>query len=124
MFNEAGARRGDPAATVCPGEEETVRRTGGRMIVVVVVALVLAVPATAQAPADGWQGWTWSGVVERLAGWAGGVLGVFGASETGTLDETDGGDGDTAAVPTDSTTTTDSESDDQSDSYPHIDPDG
>lgn len=100
------------------------RKTGGRMIVVFLVTLALAAPAAAQAPADGWQGWTWSGVVGRLAGWAGGLLGVFGASGTGTLNEGEGGDPDTVAVPTDSTTTTDSEADDDNDSFPHIDPDG
>jgi hypothetical protein len=57
-----------------------VRRACG-IIVALLVVLALAAPAAAQTPAEGWQGWTWSSVVERLTGWAGGVLGVLGASE-------------------------------------------
>lgn len=57
------------------------RRACG-IIVAFLVALALAAPAAAQPPADGWQGWTWSSVIERLTDWAGEALGVLSASET------------------------------------------
>lgn len=97
------------------------RRIGG-LIVVLLFTLALAAPAAAQAPTDGWQGWTWSGVVERLTGWAGGVLGVWGASETGTE-----GDGEEAPALTEAPTAPLNEEeckDGRPQAYPHTDPDG
>jgi hypothetical protein len=109
-------RRGDP------GEEEKVRRTGGLMVVLL-ITLALAAPAAAQAPSEGWQGWTWSGVVERLTGWAGGVVGVFAASETGT-EEGEGGE--ETALPTldPMWQSTEGEPEQGTESFPKTDPDG
>jgi hypothetical protein len=105
-----------------PGEEEEekVKRACG-IIVALLVALALAAPAAAQPAADGWQGWTWSSVVERLAGWAGGVLGVLGASET----ETDSTAGDEPAAPAEDPLTVATDGPGQeTDSWPEVDPNG
>lgn len=98
------------------------RRTGG-LIVVLLVTLALAAPAAAQAPSEGWQGWTWSSVVERLTGWAGGVLGVFAASETGTQE---GEGGETTPVTTEAPTALldEEECKEPPKAYPHTDPNG
>lgn len=94
------------------------RRTGG-LIVVLLLTLALAAPAAAQAPAEGWQGWTWSSVVERLTGWAGGVLGVFAASETN-----EGGDGVTAVPTGDPYIGLTEEPEPETEAAPEFDPDG
>ena len=97
------------------------RRACG-IIVAFSVALALAAPAAAQPPAEAWQGWTWSSVVERLAGWAGEALGVFGASETTTTDTTEG---ETPAAPTeDPILLPDDGSGHQTEAFPEFDPDG
>lgn len=98
------------------------RRACG-IIVALLVAMALAAPAAAQSPADDWQGWTWSSVVERLADWAGGALSVFGASETTT---TEGTGGDETAPPTDDPLVlpTDDGSETQTEAAPEWDPDG
>lgn len=92
------------------------------MIVVSLIALALAAPAAAQPPADGWQqGWTWSSVVEHLAGWAGGVVGVFGASQT----PTDPPGGDATPAPTDdSGTLLADDGSGQTEAVPEFDPNG
>jgi hypothetical protein len=102
-----------------PGEEEKVRRTGG-LIVMLLVTLALAAPAAAQAPSEGWQGWTWSSVVERLTGWAGGVGRVFAASETGTEE------GEETPMPTEAPTAllSEEECNEHPQAWPHIDPNG
>lgn len=92
------------------------------MIVVSSIALALAAPAAALTPADGGQqGWTWSSVVEHLAGWAGGVLGVFGASETPT--DPTGGD-ETSAPTDDSGTLLTDDGSGQTEAVPEFDPNG
>jgi hypothetical protein len=99
-----------------------VRRTGG-LIVVLLITLALAAPAAAQAPSEGWQGWTWSSVVERLTGWAGGVVGIFAASETGTEEEED----EETPIWTEAPTGLLGEeecTDGPPHAYPHTDPDG
>lgn len=99
------------------------RRTGGLMVVLL-ITLALAAPAAAQAPSEGWQGWTWSSVVERLTGWAGGVLGVWGASETGTEEGEE--DDETPVVTEAPTALLDGEecTEGPPHAYPHTDPDG
>lgn len=97
------------------------RRTGG-LIVVLLITLALAAPAAAQAPSEGWQGWTWSSVVERLTGWAGGVVGIFAASET-----EEEGEGEETPVLTEAPTALlDGEEckNGHPEGYPHIDPNG
>ena len=92
------------------------------IIVAILVALALAAPAAAQPAADTWQAWTWSSVVERLAGWAVEALGVFGTSET----TTDATDGDEPAAPTDDPVllfTMDGPGN-QTEAAPEFDPDG
>lgn len=98
------------------------RRTGG-LIVVLLITLALAAPAAAQAPSEGWQGWTWSSVVESLTGWAGGVLGVFAASETETDED---GDGEATPVLTEAPTASlgGEECTEHPQAYPHTDPNG
>jgi hypothetical protein len=96
-----------------------VRRACG-IIVALLVVLALAAPAAAQTPADGWQGWTWSNVVERLAGWAGGVLGVLGASET----ETDPAGEDEPTAPTEEPALDTEAPEQETQSWPEVDPNG
>lgn len=89
------------------------------IIVAFLVALALAAPAAAQPAADAWQAWTWSSVVERLTGWAVEALSVFGSSETTT-------DDDEPAAPTEDPVVlhTDDVTRQETEGFPHIDPNG